>query len=75
MLFRSDQIKSASDALMEVFQKISTELYQNAAAAQGPQAEGAPAGGSQDASPKEEEGQEKDEGTIIDAEVVEEKKD
>ena len=71
----ADQIKSASDALMEVFQKISTELYQNAAAAQGAQAEGAPAGGSQDASPKEEEGQEKDEGTIIDAEVVEEKKD
>tara|TARA_Y100001934_G_C12362575_1_gene781580 strand:+ start:459 stop:2405 length:1947 start_codon:yes stop_codon:yes gene_type:complete len=71
----ADQIKSASDALMEVFQKISTELYQNAAAAQGAQAEGAPAGGSQDASPEEEEGQEKDEGTIIDAEVVEEKKD
>ena len=71
----ADQIKSSSDALMEVFQKISTELYQNAAAAQGAQAEGAPASGSQDASPKEEEGQEKDEGTIIDAEVVEEKKD
>jgi molecular chaperone DnaK len=71
----ADQIKSSSDALMEVFQKISTELYQNAAAAQGAQAEGAPAGGSQDASPKEEEGQEKDDGTIIDAEVVEEKKD
>ncbi len=71
----ADQIKSSSDALMEVFQKISTELYQNAAAAQGAQAEGAPASGSQDASPKEEEGQEKDEGPIIDAEVVEEKKD
>ena len=60
---------------MEVFQKISTELYQNAAAAQGAQAEDAPAGGSEDASPKGEECHEKDEGPIIDAEVVEEKKD
>ena len=71
----ADPIKSASDALMEVFQKISTELYQNAAAAQGSQAGDAPVGGSQDTSPQEEEGQEKDEGPIIDAEVVEEKKD
>jgi len=71
----ADPIKSASDALMEVFQKISTELYQNAAAAQGAQAGDAPVGGPQDTSPQEEEGQEKDEGPIIDAEVVEEKKD
>jgi len=71
----ADPIKSASDALMEVFQKISTELYQNAAAAQGSQAGDAPVGGSQDTSPQEEDGQEKDEGPIIDAEVVEEKKD
>ena len=71
----ADPIKSASDALMEVFQKISTELYQNAAAAQGAQAGDAPVGGSQDTSPQEEEAQEKDEGPIIDAEVVEEKRD
>ena len=71
----ADPIKSASDALMEVFQKISTELYQSAAAAQGAQAGDAPVGDPQDTSPQEEEGQEKDEGPIIDAEVVEEKKD
>jgi len=77
----NDAIKTTSDKLNEIWQKVSTELYQQAAAAQGagapPNPEGAAPGGdagAQSEAPGQEEGG-KDEGPIIDAEVVDEKKD
>lgn len=78
----NDAIKTTSDKLTEIWQKVSTELYQQAAAAQGAGAppnpeDGTPGGGeggAQSEAPKQDEGS-KDEGPIIDAEVVDEKKD
>jgi molecular chaperone DnaK len=67
-------IKSASEKLNEAWQAVSAELYKAASAkAQAgkegqPQPEGAPQGGGEQAGGK------KDEGPIIDAEVVDEKK-
>jgi molecular chaperone DnaK len=68
-----EQIKEANESLTQIWQKVSTELYQNAAAQgeQGkPQGEDA-AQGESSASSKDS----KDDDTIIDAEVVDEKKD
>jgi molecular chaperone DnaK len=75
----NDAIKTTSEKLTEIWQKVSTELYQQAAAqGAGSQAEpgaGAPGGDAgQGESPKQGAGS-KDEGPIIDAEVVDEKKD
>ena len=72
-----EAIKTTSDKLTEIWQKVSTELYQQAAAAQGgaPQSEGAaPGPDAGNDSPKQDDNDE-DEGPIIDAEVVDEKKD
>ena len=73
MLFRSSDtaaIKSASEKLNEVWQTASAELYKaaqaQAGAAPGAKPEGEPAGAKESAK--------KDEGPIIDAEVVDEKK-
>jgi molecular chaperone DnaK len=68
-----EQIKEANESLTQIWQKVSTELYQKAAAQgeQGkPQGEDA-AQGESSASFKDS----KDDDTIIDAEVVDEKKD
>jgi molecular chaperone DnaK len=68
-----EQIKEANESLTQIWQKVSTELYQKAAAQgeQGkPQGEDA-AQGESSASSKDS----KDDDTIIDAEVVDEKKD
>ncbi len=68
-----EQIKEANESLTQIWQKVSTELYQKAAAQgeQGkPQGEDA-AQGESAASSKDS----KDDDTIIDAEVVDEKKD
>jgi molecular chaperone DnaK len=73
----NDVIKTTSDKLDEIWQKVSTELYQQAAAAQGAGAAPNPEGGepgAQSEAPKQDAG-DKDEGPIIDAEVVDEKKD
>jgi molecular chaperone DnaK len=73
----NDAIKTTSDKLNEIWQKVSTELYQQAAAAQGAGATPNPEGGepgAQSEAPKQGAG-DKDEGPIIDAEVVDEKKD
>jgi len=67
-------IKSASEKLMEVWQAVSTELYKKGAEqakASGTQT-GSSAGGEQPKSDEKKGG--KDEGPIIDAEVVDEKK-
>ena len=69
-------IKSATEALLEVAQGISAHIYQAGAADQ--QAEGGdPAQGDEPAADAgdEEEESKKEEGPIIDAEVVDEKKD
>ncbi|MFT4586707.1 MAG: molecular chaperone DnaK [Limisphaerales bacterium] len=70
-------IKSATEALLEVAQGISAHIYQAGAADQ--QAEdGDPAQGDEpaaDAGDEEEESKKEEEGPIIDAEVVDEKKD
>jgi molecular chaperone DnaK len=69
-------IKSASDKLNEVWQAISAELYK-AAAEKTRGAKGGPqpgAGGQEGGQPGGEEAKGKDEGPIIDAEVVDEKK-
>ncbi|MGY8653889.1 MAG: molecular chaperone DnaK [Verrucomicrobiia bacterium] len=70
-------IKSATEALLEVAQGISAHIYQAGAADQ--QAEGGdPAQGDEpaaDAGDEEEESKKEEEGPIIDAEVVDEKKD
>jgi molecular chaperone DnaK len=67
-------IKSASEKLNEAWQAVSAELYKSAAA-QAQQAKsqagGAPGG---EAKPDDQGGEKKDEGPIIDAEVVDEKK-
>jgi molecular chaperone DnaK len=73
----NDAIKTTSDKLNEIWQKVSTELYQQAAAAQGAGAAPNPEGGepgAQSEAPKQGAG-DKDEGPVIDAEVVDEKKD
>jgi molecular chaperone DnaK len=62
-------IKSASEKLNEAWQSVSAELYK-AGAQQAPGAGAGPAPGGE---PKEQQGK-KDDGTIIDAEVVDEKK-
>jgi len=71
-----EAIKTTSDKLTEVWQKVSTELYQQAAAQGGaPQPEGAAPGADAGGEAPKQDGGEKDEGPIIDAEVVDEKKD
>jgi len=62
-------IKSASEKLNEAWQAVSAELYK--AAAEKTRASKAPASGQPDGEPK---AGRKDDGTVIDAEVVEEKK-
>ena len=66
-------IKSASEKLNEAWQAVSAELYKAASekAKAGQAPGGAPGAG---AGPGTQEGQTKDEGPIIDAEVVDEKK-
>jgi molecular chaperone DnaK len=68
-----EQIKEANESLTQIWQKVSTELYQNAAAQgeQGKPQEEDAAQGESAASSKDS----KDDDTIIDAEVVDEKKD
>jgi molecular chaperone DnaK len=61
-------IKSASEKLNEAWQSVSAELYKAGAQPQGAGPGAAPGG-----EPKEQQGK-KDDGTIIDAEVVDEKK-
>ena len=72
-----ETIKTTSEKLNEIWQKVSAELYQQAAAAGGdaPQPEGAAPGPDAGAEAPQQEGDEKDDGPIIDAEVVDEKKD
>ena len=72
-----ETIKTTSEKLNEIWQKVSGELYQQAAAAGGdaPQPEGAAPGPDAGAEAPQQEGDEKDDGPIIDAEVVDEKKD
>ncbi len=76
-------IQSAADQLNETWQAVSTELYQSAAAQQQASADGADAAaGSTEGGPEPSSGSSEaasdsgdDKGPIIDAEVVEEKKD
>jgi molecular chaperone DnaK len=71
----SAAIKSASEKLNEVWQQVSGELYKSASQARGGQP-GGPQGGrpGPEAGGPSPEGEKKDEGPIIDAEVVDEKK-
>ena len=70
----ADAIKAATEKLQQVVQDASQDIYKAAQEAQaGGQAGGAEPDGNADAGQAEE--AKKDEGTIIDAEVVEEKKD
>jgi len=66
-------IKSASEKLNEVWQAASAELYK-AAAAQAQQAKTQSGTSGGEAKPEDKGGEKKDEGPIIDAEVVDEKK-
>ena len=68
-------MKTASEKLNQTWQSVSTELYQ--AASEKSRAGQGPAGGASGTQPEAEgspEGSKQDEGPIIDAEVVEEKK-
>ena len=74
MCIRDSAIKAATEKLQQVVQDASQDIYKAAQEAQAAgQAGGAEPGGDADADQAEE--AKKDEGPIIDAEVVEEKKD
>ncbi len=71
----SAAIKSASEKLNEVWQQVSGELYKAASdKARAGQPGGQPGGQRPEAGGQQAEGEKKDEGPIIDAEVVDEKK-
>jgi molecular chaperone DnaK len=74
----SAAIKSASDKLNEVWQQVSGELYKSASDKARSGQQGGPQGGRPGPGPEaggqRPEGEKKDEGPIIDAEVVDEKK-
>jgi len=68
-----ENVKSANEALNQAWQAVSTELYK-AAGEKARAAQGQAGGAQQPGQQKAEESNKKDEGPIIDAEVVDEKK-